>query len=307
MNLIYPVLAVTAGIFLSIQGPVNTALGRRTDKFQATLISFLGGTLLLTVIVLARGTNGFSHLVEARFWQLLGGLYGALGVCVSVAAIPVLGVALTLTVSMLGQLVMGTVIDRLGLFETAVTAVSPLRTLGILTVAAGILLIYAGSRERGQQKREKTGMLPMLLLTFCSGLAGAVQSPTNASLAALIGSWEGTLVSFAVGLLAIGIVTLARSRGRLKPMRGVGIRPWMLIGGAYGVAAIFLNLVSVTGLGAALQVACGMAGQLAGGIAVDSFGLFQAARVKINLRRAAGVAVILLGVVLITLARQQTQ
>ncbi len=301
------ILAILSGLCFAVQGPVNTALGKRTDVFEATMISFLGGTLTSLLLVFLIGKGDISSIKYAKLWQLIGGFYGAANVSVIVAAIPVLGAALALSIIMLGQLFAGVFIDAFGLLGSAKMEISIWRIIGIILVAAGIFLIYFGSsknqsKEKSDNKKSQFIVILMLILSFLAGILGAMQSPTNASLASVVGNWEGTFISFLVGFVAMIPLSLIAGKGKLKKLTNVGIKPWMLIGGLYGVGGIFLSLFTVMKLGTALQVACGMVGQLSGGIIIDSFGLIQTPKVKINFLRLLGLLVILAGVVFVTLA-----
>ncbi|MCR4742003.1 MAG: DMT family transporter [Treponema sp.] len=307
MTILMSILAILSGLCFAVQGPVNTALGKRTDVFEATMISFLGGTLTSLLLVFLIGKGDISSIKYAKLWQLIGGFYGAANVSVIVAAIPVLGAALALSIIMLGQLFAGVFIDAFGLLGSAKMEISIWRIIGIILVAAGIFLIYFGSsknqsKEKSDNKKSQFIVILMLILSFLAGILGAMQSPTNASLASVVGNWEGTFISFLVGFVAMIPLSLIAGKGKLKKLTNVGIKPWMLIGGLYGVGGIFLSLFTVMKLGTALQVACGMVGQLSGGIIIDSFGLIQTPKVKINFLRLLGLLVILAGVVFVTLA-----
>ena len=296
-------LAILSGVFFAVQGPVNTALGKRISVFQASFVSFLGGTLVSGLLVLLIGQGDFSKFSQLKLWQVIGGLYGLVNVCVTILVIPVLGAALTLTTIMLGQLLAGAVIDRFGFLGSAVIEVSFWRFAGIAVVAAGIVLIYFGSLNREAKNKDKESRnfkkILMLFLSVIAGILGAMQSPTNASMAGVIGSWEGTFVSFVVGTVALIPVTLVANKGKIRSVRGSGVKPWMIIGGLYGVGGIFLSLYTVSKLGTALQVACGMIGQLSSGLILDTFGLIQTTKVKINVLRILGIALIIAGVILV--------
>jgi len=305
MIFILAVMAAMAGVCFAVQGPVNTALGKRTSAIQATTISFLGGMIACFFMVIIIGQGDLSKIGEASFWQFLGGLYGAINVCISVLAMPILGVALTLMSVLIGQLLMGAIIDGFGWFDTSAVPITPLRVIGIAIAVAGIVVIYYGSKGKEEKKENdnKSKSLLMLFLTLFSGALGSIQSPTNASLAGIVGNWESTFISFIVGFVAIFVALLIFNKGKILPMKNVGIKPWMLIGGLYGVGGVFLNLYTVTYLGAALQVSCLMVGQLTGGIIIDSFGLIQSEKIKVNSLRIIGVLVITLGVIIVTLAK----
>lgn len=293
-------LGILGGVCFGIQGPVNTVLGKRTDVFQASLISFFGGMCISGIIAVFLRTGDFFLLKEVKLWQCLGGLYGVVNVCVTVAAIPVLGAALSFTLIMLGQIISGAIIDYFGLFGSLKTELSIFRIYGILVIILGVILIYFGSIKKSEKEKKsnKWKIFFMIIFSIVAGVLGAMQSPTNASLANLIGNWEGTFVSFFVGTIVLFFVVLIVNKGRFKTLKNVGIKPWMMIGGSYGVLGIFLNLYTVQFLGTALLVSCTMIGQLSAGLLIDSFGLIQTKKVKINFLRILGIIVIAIGILI---------
>ena len=141
MSFLALALGVAAGLAMALQSPTNSALSQKVGNAQATLVSFAGGTALLLVLALTIGQGDLTKLVGVSWWQVLGGLYGAFMVLSITYAVPVLGVALTLTVIMAGQLSMGMVIDANGLFHAQYIPITPLRLLGVAVVVAGIVLV----------------------------------------------------------------------------------------------------------------------------------------------------------------------
>ena len=308
--LISVLFVLTGGVFSSLQSPTNAELSKYIGNFQASLVSFSGGVIALAALVLLLGDGDMSRLGEAEWWQVIGGLYGSYFVLMATFIVPVLGVALAVTAISLGQLLGGTVIDAFGLFRVEATPVSPLRMAGLIIVAAGVFLVYTGkkadaaragaSADGGQNGRT----LLYMLLAFSVGLGSAVQSPTNTSLAAVIGKVEASLVNFIGGFIIILAATLITSKGRLQPMRGrQEIRPWMLTGGLYGAFCVFATIFATPYLGVALLMSTNNLGQLAGGMLVDSFGLARTRRIKMNGFRYAGMAVIAVGVVMVACAK----
>lgn len=311
-------LGILGGICFGVQGPVNSALGKKTDVFESSLISFFCGSLISLLIALIFGNGDFLLLKNIRFWQILGGVYGVVNVCVTVAAIPVLGAAFTLTIIMLGQILAGSIIDLFGFFESPIKEINFFDIAGIFVVIIGIILIYFGSINKNEKpknddekvdfnkekssfyngKKNNGKIFLMIFLSLIAGILGAMQSPTNASLAKLIGNWEGTFVSFFVGTIILIPISLIAGKGKLKPLLHVEIKPWMCIGGLYGVLGIFLNLYTVQTLGTALLVLCSMVGQLFSGLIIDSFGLFQTKKIKVSFLRILGIIVIVFGIIL---------
>ena len=109
----------------------------------AALISFLIGTVALFVYALASGGT-MTSLAAARnappaAW--LGGLLGAFFVTATVALLPRLGVALTFSVIIAGQMVVTLVLDHFGLLGVPVREISFARIAGMLLITAGVILI----------------------------------------------------------------------------------------------------------------------------------------------------------------------
>ena len=70
-----------------------------------------------------------------------GGFFGAAFILMAVVATPVLGAALMLAASIVGQLAAALVIDHYGLFGGSVVPISATRVLGVVLLAGGVILI----------------------------------------------------------------------------------------------------------------------------------------------------------------------
>ena len=306
MILFSVLLSAITGFCIAFQGPTNAALSKRAGNFQAATISFGGGTLLLLIAALLVGNGDIFALTQVPVWQLFGGLYGGYVVLIITFASPVLGMALTLTITMLGQIVMGTIVDTLGLFAIEPSHPSPLRMAGCALVAAGILMVYVGRRRQSPKGEKVSGKVVILsVLMFLAGVAGAMQAPTNTALSYVTGKVEASFISFLGGFLVLLAATMIKERGRFGSLRGKQIRPWMVIGGAYGAFVVFCNTVATPYIGVALVMASAMFGQLVSAMAIDSHGLLQAPVIKTNKERVLGIAIIAAGVILVTIARIQ--
>ncbi len=307
MFVISIIIALGTGICLAVQAPTNSNLSERIGHFETTLSNFVIGSILCALLVVLfhfiTGDGNILRVTQAAPWQLLGGVYGTLVVLIITVASPVLGVALMLTVMMLGQLVMGALVDALGLLRAPVVAIHPLRIVGILVVAAGIVLVYIGMGKQGEKSGRSSRTWIFAVIAFAAGFCLAAQAPTNASLSELTGTVEVGLVSFVVGLVLIFIVTMIVSRGKLHPLKGSGASPWMYLGGAYGAVVVILNAIAAPYLGVTLLMAGSMLGQLGGGMVIDTFGLLRMPKIRMNSWRCIGVVIIALGVVLVTVAR----
>lgn len=288
---------------MAIQSPVNATLSRYAGHMQATIVSFGGGALILGAMVLAIGTGDLSNIVEAQWWQVIGGVYGVYIVLMITYSIPRLGAALTSTVLTLGQLITAAILDTFGLMGLPKTELEPARVGGILVVLAGVILVYIGKRKQEQRKGfDKDGLILIMLMAL-GGVAGAIQAPTNNALAAHVGTVEASFVSLTGGFLAILVVALIKTKGHLLKDKKEGIEGWMLTGGIFGAAVVFINLTAIAVLGSTILQICTMLGQLSGGMAIDSFGLLRTNKIKANGWRWAGMLIIAIGVIIVALTK----
>ena len=303
MSIFYILLAMASGLCMAVQSPVNATLSRYAGHLQATTVSFGGGALILGLLMLFIGTGDLSKLADAQWWQFLGGTYGIYIVLVITYGIPRLGAALTSTILTLGQLITAAILDTFGLMGLPKVGLEPARIAGILIVLTGVILVYIGKRKQeqgGGPNKDHLMVIPFLAL---GGVAGAIQAPTNNALAGHIGTVEASFVSFTVGFFVILMIALIATKGHLLKDKKEGIQGWMLTGGIYGGAVVFINLTAIAVLGSTVLQICTMLGQLSGGMAIDSFGLLRTNKIKANSWRWTGMVIIAIGVTIVALTK----
>lgn len=139
--------------------------------------------------------------------------------------------------------------------------------------------------------------LTMLLLMVCGGMAVALQPSINARLAQKTGAYESSLISFAVGTLAMLIITMAAGKGSLRSVAGASW--WELTGGFLGAFFVTLTIISVPRIGTTAVMAMVISGQLITGAALDHFGAFGLRQIPLTPTRAVGMLLLAAGAWLI--------
>ncbi|MBP1729450.1 MAG: hypothetical protein H6Q56_1823 [Deltaproteobacteria bacterium] len=139
--------------------------------------------------------------------------------------------------------------------------------------------------------------LLLVLLMACGGLAVAVQPSINARLAQKVGSFESSLLSFAVGTLAMVAVVMIFGRGSLRSVGSVSW--WELTGGFLGAYFVTMTIFAVPRLGTAAVMAIVIAGQLVTGALLDQFGAFGLRQVPLTTPRGVGILLLCLGASLV--------
>ena len=136
-------LAAAAGVFVGLQAPVNSRLGRQVGSLQAATVSFLIGTLALILVTsLSSGGLGAIHdAARAPWWALIGGILGAFYVSVALLTVRTLGLSGLTAIVVTGQLTIAVVVDRFGLLGLSRQHIGASRIVGVLLLLAGVVLV----------------------------------------------------------------------------------------------------------------------------------------------------------------------
>jgi bacterial/archaeal transporter family-2 protein len=138
-------LTVLAGLAGSVQVAVMGRFGGRIGVIEALTFS-TGVQLVLSVAILVAvraGLGGLGDATRAPAWMWLGGVMGLTVVGTITFAQPRIGATATIGILIAGQLVMGALIDRFGLFGVERIDISLPRAAGIvlLGIGAGLSLV----------------------------------------------------------------------------------------------------------------------------------------------------------------------
>ena len=135
-------LAVLAGLAGSVQVAVMGRFGDRIGVVEE--LAFAAGVQLVlsfAILIVARlGTGDLGGAFRAPPWMWLGGVMGLTVVFAITFAQPRIGATATIGILIAGQLVMGAIIDRFGLFGVDQIAISWPRALGIGLLGVGAAL-----------------------------------------------------------------------------------------------------------------------------------------------------------------------
>ena len=143
-NYLYILIALAAGAMMPTQAATNHKMAAVVDSpILSALLSFFVGTIALLAYVLISGVpiGNLASAKDAPAIAWLGGLFGAFYVTAAVALVPRLGVAMTFSVIIAGQMILTLIIDHFGLLGVPVKEVSIARIAGIVLIAAGVVLI----------------------------------------------------------------------------------------------------------------------------------------------------------------------
>jgi transporter family-2 protein len=136
-------LAILGGLAGSVQVAVMGRFGGRVGVFEALAFSTAIQLVLSFVVLLAvrgGGIGGLRHVFDTPAWMWIGGLMGFTVVTSITFAQPRIGATAVIGILIAGQLAMGAVIDRYGLFGVEQIGISPARAIGIVLLGIGAAL-----------------------------------------------------------------------------------------------------------------------------------------------------------------------
>jgi transporter family-2 protein len=146
MNNVYILLfvALIAGVVLPVQTAVNNKMALSMGSpILGALVSFVIGTLSIFTYAVVSGESlsSLTNSKNAPTVAWVGGVLGAFFVTSTIILLPRLGVAVTVSLIIAGQLIAAIIMDHYGLLGVAVKEISLFRVAGILLIVAGVVLV----------------------------------------------------------------------------------------------------------------------------------------------------------------------
>ena len=137
------ILVTLAGAATALQAPINARLATAVGSaVNAALVSFAVGTIALIGLALILQVRPDMAAARTLPWYAwIGGLCGVIFVIAATWGVPRLGVAMTITLMVAGQLLLGLVLDHFGAFGAPRQPVNLTRMVGVALVIGGVLLV----------------------------------------------------------------------------------------------------------------------------------------------------------------------
>ncbi len=138
-------LAFLGGVLLTVQGGLNAQLGvLLKSPLLASVIAFFSSTFFALIIALLFVKN-LPGLVQIKaiplYYWFAGGFFSVAGISLYYYTIPKLGVSTMISFGLCGQLIFAVVAGHFGWFSMPIEPLTIKRTLGVLAMITGILLI----------------------------------------------------------------------------------------------------------------------------------------------------------------------
>lgn len=308
------ILGFLAGVGLPIQTSVNTRLRKKVGSpYNASLVSFVVALLFLSALLLITGQGlhiPLAQLLNEPAWIWIGGICGLVFLTGNILLFSKLGGVQTVVLPVLGQILMGLIIDNFGLFYSQKTPLSVFRIAGAVMVILGVVLVSMAKENKTAseklQKSESTTLWIWRAFGIFAGMLSATQIAVNGYLGKVVGSpIKASAISFTVGIifLAIICIVLHFKNGKSESFKNESAKNpwWMWIGGILGGLYILANVYLSRIVGIGMTVIILLIGSTTGGILVDHFGMFESPKKPINAQKILGVLIMILGAAAIKL------
>ena len=308
------ILGFLAGVGLPIQTSVNTRLRKKVGSpYNASLVSFVVALLFLSALLLITGQGlhiPLAQLLNEPAWIWIGGICGLVFLTGNILLFSKLGGVQTVVLPVLGQILMGLIIDNFGLFYSQKTPLSVFRIAGAVMVILGVVLVSMAKENKTAseklQKSESTTLWIWRAFGIFAGMLSATQIAVNGYLGKVVGSpIKASAISFTVGIifLAIICIVLHFKNGKSESFKNESAKNpwWMWIGGILGGLYILANVYLSRIVGTGMTVIILLLGSTTGGILVDHFGMFESPKKPINAQKILGVLIMILGAAAIKL------
>jgi len=128
--------AIIAGMSLSIEAAIGGALGERIGELESTYYIFIIGAMATFLVTLFFGKGNLKHIFTVPRWNLTGGLLGVVYLGLLVISVTLIGVGVSVTAVIVGQIVMSMIIEHFGLLGA-----ERIRLNANRLIAAGLLAV----------------------------------------------------------------------------------------------------------------------------------------------------------------------
>jgi bacterial/archaeal transporter family-2 protein len=134
-------IGLLGGAAVGLQSPIAGAMGQRIGGIAGALVVHLSGAVIAAVILLFQGGQRLRDWHTLPWYMLICGVFGVLLYQTISITLPRLGSTYMVTLIILGQLIVGLIIDHFGWLGVTQHPVTFTRLAGVFVLLLGGFLI----------------------------------------------------------------------------------------------------------------------------------------------------------------------
>jgi transporter family-2 protein len=134
-------IGLLGGVAVGLQSPMAGAIGQRVGGVASSFIIHLSGAIFSGLFLFLRGGEKIKDWHTLPWYMLCAGIFGLVLYLTINVTLPRLGSTMMIVLIIVGQLVMGVIIDHFGLLGVVTRHLDVSRAVGIAVLAVGAYLI----------------------------------------------------------------------------------------------------------------------------------------------------------------------
>jgi transporter family-2 protein len=134
-------VGLIGGAAVGVQSPIAGAMGQRVGGTAGSFIIHVSGAILSGLMLFAIGGEKIRDWRTLPWFMLAAGVFGLILYQTINVTLPRLGSTMMVALIIVGQLLVGVIIDHFGLLGVATRHVDAARIFGILALIIGAYLI----------------------------------------------------------------------------------------------------------------------------------------------------------------------
>ncbi|HLS65403.1 MAG TPA: DMT family transporter [Pseudogracilibacillus sp.] len=135
------ILALIAGISISVEGAIGGVLGQHIGELEASYYVFLVGAILFTPFIFFYRREKMKRVKQLPKWQLTGGFLGATYLVLLFISVMHLGVGVAMTSVIIGQMVVSIFVDHFGWFGVRKISFNRDRFIAVALLICSLFLV----------------------------------------------------------------------------------------------------------------------------------------------------------------------
>ena len=133
--------ALLAGAAVQLQAPMASLMGQKLGMFSSVFIVHIGGALLSLIPLTLAGGENIREWRTLPWYILLAGAFGLIVVSAMTYTIPRIGASATVTLMVVAQLVLASIVDHFGLLGTSTRPITFPQLIGFGVLVLGAWLV----------------------------------------------------------------------------------------------------------------------------------------------------------------------
>ncbi len=134
-------IGLLGGVAVGIQSPLVGAMGKRVGGTASSFLVHLSGMIFSGILLVLEGGEEIRDWNKLPWYMLAAGIFGLILYQTINITLPRLGSTMMIALIIVGQLLMGVIIDQFGLLGVTARHIDLPRILGVVALLIGGYLI----------------------------------------------------------------------------------------------------------------------------------------------------------------------